>query len=595
MQLTANDIIEMIALLCGGLAFFMYGMNVMSSGLEKMAGGKLEGMLRKATSNPFKSLGLGAGITIAIQSSSAVTVMLVGLVNSGIMVLGQTMGVIMGSNIGTTLTAWLLAFNGTDTEGSPFLTVLKPAVFALVFALIGIGVTMFSKKEKYHSIAYIVVGFAVLIYGMEMMGDSMECFQNVDEATFSKVLEFFKNPLFGVLVSAVFTGVIQSSAASIGILMTFAAIPQMNITFAMAIPIIMGQNIGTCVTALISSMGVTKNAKRVSVVHILFNVIGTVVFLTLYYVIGKTVGLPAAITTARIDGFGIAAVHTVFNMLATMMLMPFSKWMEKAAYLIIKDGKEKETFAFIDDRLLATPSVAIAECDRKTREMARIAKDTILSSLSLLSDYDEDKAKQLVAAEDELDFYEDKLGTVLVQLSSKAISDEDSKRVAKQLHTIDDFERIGDHAINLLKAAQEMQVKKITFSADAAAELKVATAALTEIIDITIESFCNEDLVLAAKVEPLEQVIDRIMDKMKARHIERLQSGKCTIQLGFVLSDILNNYERISDHCSNIAVALIETKQNAFEAHEYLNGIKEAADPEYQTAYLSFRQKYALK
>ena len=594
MSLSANEIIKMIALLCGGLAFFMYGMNVMSSGLEKMAGGKLEGTLRKATSNPFKSLGLGAGITIAIQSSSAVTVMLVGLVNSGIMQLGQTIGVIMGSNIGTTLTAWLLAFNGTDTEGSPILTVLKPAVFALIFALIAIGVTMFSKKEKHHTIAYIVVGFAILIYGMEMMGDSMECFQNVDEATFTRVLEFFQNPLFGVLVAAVFTGVIQSSAASIGILMTFAAIPQMNITYEIAIPIIMGQNIGTCVTALISSIGVTKNAKRVSVVHILFNVIGTVLFLSIYFIVKETIGLPAAITTARIDGFGISAVHTVFNVLGTLVLMPFSKLLEKAAYVLIKDGKEQETFAFIDQRLLATPSVAIAECDRKTREMAKIAKKTILSSLDLLTSYDEKKAEAIFKAEDELDFYEDKLGTCLVQISGKAISDADSNRVAKQLHTIDDFERIGDHAINVLKAAKEMQEKKLSFSSDAAAELKVATAALTEILEITTEAFCKEDLVLAAKVEPLEQVIDRIMDKMKLRHIERLQSGKCTIQLGFVWSDILNNFERISDHCSNIAVALIETKQNIFEAHEYLNGVKQAGDPEYQTAYLGFRQKYSL-
>ncbi|MBR4868954.1 MAG: Na/Pi cotransporter family protein [Clostridia bacterium] len=585
----------MIALLCGGLAFFMYGMNVMSSGLEKMAGGKLEGMLRKATSNPFKSLGLGAGITVAIQSSSAVTVMLVGLVNSGIMVLRQTIGVIMGSNIGTTLTAWLLAFNGTDTEGSPFLTVLKPAVFALVFALIGIGVTMFSKKEKHHSIAYIVVGFAILIYGMEMMGDSMECFQTVPEAAFDKVLEFFQNPLFGVLIAAVFTGVIQSSAASIGILMTFAAIPGMNITFEIAIPIIMGQNIGTCVTALISSIGVTKNAKRVSVVHILFNVIGTVVFLAIYYIAKETIGLPDAITTAEINGYGIAAVHTVFNVLATAMLMPFSKWLEKAAYLIIRDSEKTETLAFIDDRLLATPSVAIAECDRKTREMAKMAQSTILSSLGLLSQYDEKIAQSLYKEEDELDFYEDKLGTVLVQLSSKALSDQDSKRVAKQLHTIDDFERIGDHAINLVKAAQEMNEKNIAFSAEAAAELKIATDALTEILEITTESFCKEDLALAAKVEPLEQVIDRIMDKIKARHIERLQNGKCTIQLGFILTDVLNNFERISDHCSNIAVALIETKQNAFDAHEYLNGIKQAGDPEYETAYLNYRQKYAIK
>ena len=592
MQLTATDIITMLALLCGGLAFFMYGMNVMSSGLEKMAGGKLEGMLRKGTSNPFKSMGLGAGITVAIQSSSAVTVMLVGLVNSGIMVLGQTIGVIMGSNIGTTLTAWLLAFNGTETS-NPFLTLLKPETFALLFALAAIGVTMFSKKEKHHSIAYIVVGFAILIYGMEMMSDSMKPFRDVDPETFSQVLDLFKNPLFGVAVGAIFTGIIQSSAASIGILMTFAAIPSMNITFAMAIPIIMGQNIGTCVTALISSIGVTKNAKRVAVVHILFNIIGTVVFLPIYYLADLFIGF--GFSDVRIDGFGISLVHTIFNVLGTAMLMPFSKALEKAANLLVKDGEEKETFQFIDQRLLATPSIAIAECDRKTTEMARIAQKTLLSAMGLVWNYDEDLSKKVAKEEDKLDLFEDKLGTILVQLSSRALSDADSKRVSKQLHTIGDFERIGDHAVNLLKTAQEIYEKQVSFSAQAEAELKVVTAAITEIVELTMDSFAADDVEAATRVEPLEQWIDHLIAEVKARHIERLQAGKCTIQLGFILSDILNNYERVSDHCSNIAVALIETKQNAYDAHEYLNGVKQAGDPEFEAAYLTYKNKYSIK
>ena len=584
--------VQMITFLCGGLAFFLYGMNVMSSGLEKMAGGKLESMLRKSTSNKLMSLLLGAGITIAIQSSSAMTVMLVGLVNSGIMQLGQTVGVIMGSNIGTTLTAWILALNGMESE-NVFLSLLKPEAFSLLFALLGIALIMMSKKEKSKSIGSILVGFAVLIYGMELMGDAVADLKNNPQ--FSALLTAFNNPLLGVLVGAVFTGVIQSSAASVGILMGFANTGL--ITFNMAAPIVMGQNIGTCVTALISSIGVNKNAKRVAVVHISFNLIGTGIFLILYFLADWLLGaMFDNFTNTVVDSVWIAAFHTVFNVVTTVLLLPFSKLLEKFANFCVRDKAEvTEEYSFIDQRLLATPSVAIAECDRKTREMARIAKDTIFSSLALLSSYDEEKAKKLIAAEDELDFYEDKLGTVLVQLSSKAISDEDSKRVAKQLHTIDDFERIGDHAINLLKAAQEMHEKNITFSSDAAAELSVATAALTEILEITTESFCKEDLVLAAQVEPLEQVIDHIMDKMKTRHVERLQSGKCTIQLGFVLSDILNNFERISDHCSNIAVALIETKQNAFEAHEYLNGIKQEGNPEYQTAYLNFRQKYAIK
>ncbi|MBR6548462.1 MAG: Na/Pi cotransporter family protein [Clostridia bacterium] len=579
----------MIAFLCGGLAFFLYGMNVMSSGLEKMSGGKLEGMLRKSTSNKLKSISLGAGITIAIQSSSAVTVMLVGLVNSGIMVLGQTIGVIMGSNIGTTLTAWILALNGAEIK-NPFLAALKPNIFSLVLALLGIAMTMLSKNEKKKDIGSILVGFAVLIYGMELMGQAVDPL--AESEGFKQILTAFENPLLGVLLGAVFTGIIQSSAASVGILMGFANAGL--ITFRMAAPIVMGQNIGTCVTALISSIGVNKNAKRVAVVHITFNLIGTAIFLLIYCLGDWLIGF--SFSDMQVNSVTIAAIHTVFNVITTLMLLPFSKMLERIANLVVKTDDEKvEEYSFIDQRLLATPSVAIAECDRKTREMARLAKNTMMGAMAMLENYDPKVAEQLIKDEDQLDFYEDKLGTCLVQLSSKSLSDEDSKRVAKQLHTIGDFERIGDHALNLLMAAKECHEKNVQFSADALKELKVATAALTEILDITVESFCKEDIVLASKVEPLEQVIDHIMDKMKALHIERLQSGKCTIQLGFILSDILTNYERISDHCSNIAVALIETKQNAYEAHEYLNGLKQAGDPEYETAYLNFRQKYSLK
>ncbi len=587
--MTSVEIIKMIAFLCGGLAFFLYGMNVMSAGLEKMSGGKLEGMLRKSTSNKLKSISLGAGITIAIQSSSAVTVMLVGLVNSGIMVLGQTIGVIMGSNIGTTLTAWILALNGAEIK-NPFLAALKPNIFSLVLALLGIAMTMLSKNEKKKDIGTILVGFAVLIYGMELMGEAVDPL--AESEGFKQILTAFENPLLGVLLGAVFTGIIQSSAASVGILMGFANAGL--ITFRMAAPIVMGQNIGTCVTALISSIGVNKNAKRVAVVHISFNLIGTAIFLLIYCLGDWLIGF--SFSDMDVNSVTIAAIHTIFNVITTLMLLPFSKMLERIANLVVKDDDEKaEEYSFIDQRLLATPSVAIAECDRKTREMARLAKNTMMGAMAMLENYDPKVAEQLIKDEDQLDFYEDKLGTCLVQLSSKSLSDEDSKRVAKQLHTIGDFERIGDHALNLLMAAKECHEKSVQFSADALKELKVATAALTEILDITVESFCKEDLALAIKVEPLEQVIDHIMDKMKARHIERLQSGKCTIQLGFILSDILTNYERISDHCSNIAVALIETKQNAYEAHEYLNGLKQAGDPEYETDYLNFRQKYSLK
>lgn len=583
------DYVKLITLLCGGLAFFLYGMNVMSSGLEKMAGGKLEGMLRKGTSNPFKSLALGAGITIAIQSSSAVTVMLVGLVNSGIMLLGQTVGVIMGSNIGTTLTAWILALNGVDSKGSPILSLLKPDAFSLIFALFGIGLIMMSKKEKHHSIGSILVGFAVLIYGMELMGNAVEPLSEMEG--FKAILTKFSNPLLGVLVGAVFTGIIQSSAASVGILMNFASVGL--IKYNMAIPIIMGQNIGTCVTALISSIGVNKNAKRVAVVHILFNLIGTAVFLSIYCIANSIVDF--AFADQQINAVGIAAVHSIFNICTTIMLLPFAKYLEKAANFLVKDGKEEETFSFIDQRLLATPSVAIAECDRKTTEMAQIAHKTLTNAMDLIWKYDEALAQKVAKEEDQLDFYEDKLGTCLVQLSSRALSDSDSKRVSKQLHTIGDFERIGDHAVNLLVTAKEINDKQVVFSAGATAELQVATDAIKEIVDLTVTSFAKEDLELASHVEPLEQWIDHLLADIKARHIDRLQNGQCTIELGFILSDILNNYERISDHCSNIAVALIETKENAYEAHEYLNGVKQAGDPEFEAQYLHFKNKYTIK
>ncbi len=584
------EVLKQIFTLCGGLAFFLYGMNIMSSGLEKMAGGKLEVMLRKMTSNPFKSLSLGAGITVAIQSSSAMTVMLVGLVNSGIMTLQQTIGVIMGSNIGTTSTAWIMSLSGIDNKGPWYFQLLNPEVFSPVIALIGILMIMMGKSDKKKSIGSVLVGFAILMTGMDLMGNVGSYLRELPG--FDNILTKFNNPFLGVLVGAVFTGIIQSSAASLSILMSVAGT---SLTYGMAIPIIMGLNIGTCVTALISSVGVTRNAKRVAVVHVTFNCIGTIVFLSLYYIIKAIVGVP--FHDASVPMWGIALIHTVFNVSATALLMPFSRQLEKFAYLVIRDDKEQteETYSFIDSRLLATPSVAIAECDSKTRAMARLARDTLISSLGLLQHYDEEVAQQIIENENTLDMYEDKLGTCLVQISGKAISDADSKRVAKQLHTIDDFERIGDHALNLLRAAEEIHQKQVHFSSDAAAELKVATAALTEILNITVESFCKEDLTLAAKVEPLEQVIDKIMDKVKTRHIERLQTGKCTIQLGFILSDILNNYERISDHCSNIAVALIETKQNAYEAHEYLNHVKKDGDPAFETDYLTYRQKYNLK
>ena len=574
--------------LCGGLAFFLYGMSVMSSGLEKAAGGRLEQMLKKMTANPFKSLLLGAGITIAIQSSSAMTVMLVGLVNSGIMELSQTVGVIMGSNIGTTLTAWILSLAGIESD-AVWLRMLKPESFSPIVAFIGIILIMVSKDDRRRSAGSIMVGFAVLMYGMELMSDSVSPL--ADTPQFSAILTAFTNPILGVVVGAVFTGVIQSSAASVAILQALSLTG--GITYGMALPIIMGQNIGTCVTALLSSIGVNRNARRVAVVHISFNLIGTVVFLVLFF--GTDLFFHFPFMDVQIDPVGIAMVHSIFNIATTLMLLPFSKQLVRIANMVIPDVAGEQKFTFVDSRLLATPSVAIAECNNKTVEMAKIAEETIVKALSLLDRYDEKVAGEVKVNEDKLDLYEDKLGTTLVQLSSKALSDTDSRKVSKQLHTIGDFERIGDHAVNLWKAAEEIHVKGIHFSSQAEEELRTLTAALKEILDITTEAFSRDDIRLAKQVEPLEQVIDCLIADIKSNHIVRLQNGHCTIEMGFVLSDILTNCERVSDHCSNIAVAQIETEQNAYQAHEYLNGVKNAGNEDFQQSFDHYRACYSLK
>ncbi len=575
--------------LCGGVAFFLYGMSLMSSRLEKLAGGRLEQMLRKMTDNRFKSLLLGAGITIAIQSSSAMTVMLVGLVNSGIMELGQTVGVIMGSNVGTTLTAWILSLSGIDSS-SFWLQLLKPEVFSPLVALAGMILRTRNKSGRRRSAGSIMVGFAILMTGMEMMKNAVSPLADMPE--FNAILTAFTNPFLGVLVGAVFTGVIQSSAASVGILQALSLTG--GISYGVALPIIMGQNIGTCVTALLSSIGVNRNARRVSVIHISFNLIGTAACLAAFY--GSDLIFHYAFMDASIDPAGIAMVHSVFNIATTALLLPFSKQLEKLAYVVVKEDKqETQKFSFIDQRLLATPSVAIAECANKTVDMARLAEDTILKSLSLLGKYDEKTAEEVVGNEDQLDRYEDQLGTLLVQLSGKALSDEDSRNISKQLHTIGDFERIGDHAVNLLKTAQEIHEKDIRFSGQALEELKNLLSALRDILRVTTKAFAEEDLPLAARVEPLEQVIDGLIADIKSNHIVRLQKGHCTIEMGFVLSDLLTNCERVSDHCSNIAVAQIETAQSLYQAHEYLNALKSAGDASFQSAFENYCRQYAIR
>jgi len=514
--------------------------------------------------------------------------MLVGLVNSGIMELGQTVGVLMGSNIGTTLTAWILSLSGVQSD-NVFISLLKPENFSLVASIIGILMILGAKSQKKKDIGTVMVGFAILIFGMRLMGDSVEPLSEMPE--FTSILTAFENPFLGVLVGTVFTGIIQSSAASVGILQIISMTD--SLTYGVAIPIIMGQNIGTCVTAIISSFGVNKNAKRVAVIHMTFNIFGSVLCLILFFVAKIFFNLP--LLSKAVDPFGIALSHTVFNVFTTVVLLPFGKWMERFAKVVIKDTNEKEQYSFIDERLLNTPSMAIYECNQVTLKMADIAKNTLLCAMSLTTMYDAKKEKIIEEQETKLDYYEDELGTYLVKLSGKQLSDSDSRQISKLLHTIGDFERIGDHAVGIMNSAKEINLKKAKFSEHAISELQMLESAIKEIISITIESYEKNDIELARKVEPLEQAIDRMIATIKNRHIIRLQEGRCTIEHGFMLSDLLNNYARVSDHCSNIAVATIEVEQNRFETHQYLQQVKYVGDEQFNEAFVDYCLKYDLK
>ncbi len=578
------DFFSIIKML-GGLAFFLYGMTMLSGGLERLAGGKLEEGLKKLTTNRFMGLFLGLGITTAIQSSSAVTVMLVGLVNSGIMTIGRSIPVIMGSNIGTTMTAWILTLVGVESDNL-FMKLLKPENFSLIFAFIGILLIMGGKKERQKSIGGILIGFAVLMYGMKMMSDAVSALRN--NPTFVSLFTAFQNPLLGVLVGLVVTAVIQSSSASVGILQALALTG--SISYGAAIPIIMGQNIGTCVTAMISSMGVGKNAKKVAVVHIAFNLLGTAVCLALY-LLGDAV-LNFAFVDQSIDAVGIAAVHSIFNIFTVALLLPFAGMLEKLANKVLPDREEAEA-PLLDERLMATPSMAIAQCNDLAKKMAVVAKDSLTTAMSLLEHYDEEKAKQVFAWETELDKYEDALGTYLVKLSVKRQTEKDSMRVSKILHTINDFERLGDHAANLAEAAQELREKGLSFSDKAKAELAILHEAIGEILEFTTKAYMENDDDTARMVEPIEQCVDHLVTDIKARHIDRLQAGECSISLGFVLSDVLNNFERISDHCSNVAVAVIAMSHKGFEMHEYIREMKQD-DAEYRRMRKEYGEKYRL-
>lgn len=578
--------------LLGGIALFLFGMHTLSASLEKLAGGKLETWLEKATSKPIKGVVLGAIITAVIQSSAATTVMIIGFVNSGLMKLSQAIGVIMGANIGTTATSWLLSLQSiSGSDGFSFLNLLKPTTFTPVLAVIGVILIMFTKSDKKKTIGMILAGFAVLMFGMNSMSSATAGL--AENETFCNILMMFSNPVLGVIAGAVLTAVLQSSSASIGILQSIA-ISTGKVTYSVALPLLLGQNIGSCVTALISSVGANKPAKRVAFVHLYFNVIGTVVFLSVFYLLNAFISMP--FMEESLNAVGIAVIHTGFNVLATALFLPFTKQLEKLACLTVRDDSndEKLTPMLLDERLLKTPSVAIEQCRNVCIRMARLTQETLKMSMEVVTTYDAKKCAEVIDNENAIDIFEDKIGSYILKISSKDLSENDSKIVSSMLHTIGDLERISDHAVNIVEAAEEMHSKKIKFSEQALRELPVIINAVSEILDMSINAFVSGDVNLAKNVEPLEDVIDQLRSDLKTRHIERLRNGKCTIELGFILQDLLTNFERVSDHCSNIAVYLIQINDNSMDTHEYMNELKKLDRSEFMDEFNDYKNKYIL-
>ncbi|MBQ7661321.1 MAG: Na/Pi cotransporter family protein [Clostridia bacterium] len=570
--------------LLGGLAFFIYGMNQMSHSLEIIAGERMETIINKLTSNRFLGLLLGCMITVAIQSSSAVTVMLVGLVNSGLMDLSNTVGIIMGSNIGTTVTAWIMSLIGVSSE-NVFVQMLKPESFAPLLAFIGIILIMLAKLPKRKEIGNALVGFAVLMFGMMLMSNSVAPL--ADSPAFANLLTAFKNPLLGVLTGLVVTAIIQSSAASIGMLQALSMTG--SITYGIAIPIIMGQNIGTCATAILSSIGVGRNAKRVSAIHLSFNLIGTLVFMIIYYALHSF--LDVSFLDLKVTPVEIAVCHSVFNISTTVLLLPFSKMLVRIAEGVIKETAAPQ-IAFLDERLFKTPAIAVGKCDAFANEMAESAHSAVQLAIENYFDYEESKGQTVRELESRIDTYEDRLGTYLIKLSGSKNTQRDKRRIAKMLHSIGDLERISDYARDLTKSAMEIKEKKLEISDQAKAELTTLSKAVAEIVSLTADAFIHSDAATAARVEPLEQVIDLLVAKCRENHIHRLQGGACTLERGFVLSDTLNSYERISDHCSNIAIAVLEEGKEEYRPHRYMQQTKSGGDPAFQGLFQDYRQRY---
>ncbi len=575
----------------GGLALFLYGMNIMGDGLGKVSGGRLEKILETLTSNPIKAVLLGAGVTAVIQSSSATTVMVVGFVNSGIMKLSQAIGIIMGANVGTTITSWLLSLSGIES-GNIFVNMLKPSSFSPILALVGIIFILFTKSEKKHDIGNILLGFTILMFGMDTMSNAVKPLADVPE--FTNILIRFSNPVLGLIAGAILTAVIQSSSASVGILQALCKTGA--VTFGTAVPIIMGQNIGTCITAIISGIGANKNAKRAAIVHLYFNIIGTTLFMVVFYLLNAVLNFSFLDDSA--NAFNIAVIHSIFNVSATFVLLPFTKLLEKLATLTIRDDEEKEVqnneFGLLDVRFLDTPSLAVEHCSDLTEKMADITKECVYRAIDLIDNYSNDEATAIEDLEERIDKYEDEIGSYLVLLSKKSITDKDSNTLSLLLHEIGDFERMSDHAVNIVQAAREMNSKKLEFSKKATKELAVFSRAVKDIVDLSVNVFKTRDENMALSVEPLEEVIDYLNKEVKARHIKRLSKGKCTIDMGFILSDIITNYERIADHCSNIAVGLIEINHDGYDVHEYLNTLKADGNDEFREKYLACKEKYQL-
>ena len=578
------DIFDFLTML-GGLSLFLFGMSVMGQGLERAAGSKLKTILERLTSSPVKGFFLGVVVTAVIQSSSATTVMVVGFVNSGVMKLTQAVGIIMGANVGTTVTAWLISLAGLEGDG--IIQLYKPSSFSPILAVIGVVFYVFLNNSKKKDIGAILLGFATLMFGMETMSGAVAGLADVP--AFTNILLMFSNPILGVLAGAVLTAIIQSSSASVGILQALSSTGA--VTYGSAIPIIMGQNIGTTVTAMLSSVGANKNARRAALIHLYFNIIGTAVFLILFYAVRLVIDLP--ILNTAVNEAGIAIIHTTFNIVCTAVLLPFNKLLVKLACLTIRDEAPEPEVNLLDERLLVTPSIALEQCSKLSCAMANLSQASVDRALGLVAAYSEDTAKVVCDVEEQLDQYEDGIGTYLVKLSSKSLSMDDSRSVSRLLHSISDFERISDHAKSIQISAQRLRDKGQTFSKDAQAELEVLFRAVRQVTRLTANSFIANDPEQAKLVEPLEQVVDHLCATMKARHITRLQEGACNVDQGMLFTDLLTDCSRISDHCSNVAAAIIELGRDSYDTHHYLDHVREH-DNQFKQQYQTYLRQFPL-